>query len=146
MAYYKNILLVDDDKDDQEFFIEIMQEVDSSTTWTIADNGKHALTLLSNRHPLRPDFILLDIYMPVMDGFEFLGIIKNDAQYKHIPVVVLSTSRGYCEKCYEMGACLYIVKPTSSSLYRAIILDLLSRDIEEDCDELRAIYEPKGRW
>jgi CheY-like chemotaxis protein len=141
MTRYKNILLVDDDKDDQEVFVEVLQAVDASLTWAIADNGKLALDLLPTLLPQKPDIIFLDINMPVMDGFGFLRRIKAMDEYKDIPVLILSTSPVGVENAYALGACLFLSKPYSMPAYIALVKLLLSRDVVSDCDELRAMLE-----
>jgi len=61
----------------------------------------------------KPCLILLDLNMPVMNGFEFLKIIKSDASLKCIPVVVLTTSTEPSDKydSYELGIGGYMAKP-----------------------------------
>jgi CheY-like chemotaxis protein len=140
MAIQKSILLIDDDRDDQEFFADAMNEFSSPAPWLIADNGQHAFDLLAE--PMnKPRLIFLDLNMPVMDGFQFLKLIKAHATLHEIPIVVLTTSFNDCERCYQMGAALYIPKPTSLKIYTKIIADLLSRDVEKERDELRKLYK-----
>src|SRR4051812_37616135 len=115
MTRYKNILLVEDDLDDRLFFTEALQAVLPSATCTIADNGKHALDLLEAFQ--LPDIIFLDTSLPIMNGIEFLRIIKGDDFYKEIPVVILASSRFNVEGWYEEGALLYIIKPVSEDAF-----------------------------
>jgi two-component system response regulator len=63
----------------------------------------------------RPDLILLDLNMPRMSGKEALAAIQADSCLRSIPVIILTTSREECEvqRCYELGANTYIVKPLS---------------------------------
>ncbi len=56
-------------------------------------HGREALDALEGG--LRPQAILLDLMMPVMNGFELLQVLKSDARWEDIPVVVLSANRGY---------------------------------------------------
>ena len=62
-----------------------------------------------------PDLILLDINMPIMDGFEFLDNIKSAERTKHIPVIVFTTSSSNVDvmKSYQKYANSYIVKPSN---------------------------------
>jgi CheY-like chemotaxis protein len=142
MTNYKNLLLIEDDKDDQEFFTEVLSGVYHSVSCEIASNGHKALQLLPTLSTV-PDLIFLDLNMPVMDGREFLRLIKTDAMYaafSHIPVVILTTSGLDKQKCYELGACLYITKPTSINAFRDILKHVLSRDVVKDSEILRAIF------
>ena len=67
----KYILLVDDDIDDQEFFIDALGAIENANLFGVANNGKEALALLANSVPL-PDHIFMDFNMPVMNGIECL--------------------------------------------------------------------------
>src|SRR5690606_15096322 len=90
-SWYKNyravsmvVLNVDDDAEDREFFRDALREIDSSITCLVAGNAMEALTLLKTRHPL-PDFIFLDINMPMMDGKQCLKALKAMEQFQSIP-------------------------------------------------------------
>lgn len=80
----------------------------------IAQNGLDALEVLKR---MKPAAIILDIMMPVMNGFEFMKEIKEDTALKEIPVIVLSAlpSINNQEKVLSMGAYDYILKPFKSS-------------------------------
>ncbi|ETR72296.1 MAG: response regulator receiver modulated metal dependent phosphohydrolase [Candidatus Magnetoglobus multicellularis str. Araruama] len=75
-----------------------------------AVNGKDALDVITVS---KPDLILCDIAMPVMDGFELCRIIQADDSLKLSPFVVMSTNseRGHMKRMLEIGAAAYIVKP-----------------------------------
>ncbi len=78
-----------------------------------AENGKEALTKMEQE---KPHLVLLDLLMPVMDGFEVLKRLKNDAEFKGIPVLVL-TGHGSMEnreRAYQLGADDLITKPTTA--------------------------------
>lgn len=62
---------------------------------------------------LRPKVLLLDLNMPKMDGFAVLKNIRNDGDLRHLPVVVLTTSKAEQDRMesYELGVNAYIVKP-----------------------------------
>ena len=80
---------------------------------SVAGNGKEALELL--RDPLkRPGLILLDLSMPVMDGYQACKLIKGSPDLKDIPVVFFTASNSMVnieEQVKEFGAADYIVKP-----------------------------------
>ena len=79
-----------------------------------AKNGIDGLEALKR---IKPEAIILDIMMPVMNGFEFLEKIKEDAALKNLPVIVLSAlpSIDNQEKVLSLGAYDYMVKPFKSS-------------------------------
>lgn len=117
----KRILLVDDDMDDSELFLEAMGEIDSSITCYNACDGEQALEKLQQIQP--PDMIFLDINMPRMDGWQCLSILKSNPVYSNIPVIMYSTSSHQREvnRALELGAKGFFAKPES---YKELIVTL----------------------
>jgi len=78
---------------------------------TMAGDGEEALTTLQ-KGDTKPDVILLDVMMPKMSGFDVLRKVKEDANLKSIPVILLTNLAGQAdaEKGLELGAVLYLVK------------------------------------
>jgi len=77
----------------------------------VADNGQMALERL-NEHPA-VDAVLMDIMMPVMDGFEAMRRIRADARFKELPLIAV-TAKAMAEdrrRCMEAGASDYLSKP-----------------------------------
>lgn len=90
------------------------------------ENGKQALELI-NEH--KPDLVILDVMMPIMDGFEVLRSIKAEPETANIPVIML-TAKGMEEdvlKGFESGAVDYMVKPFSVSELAARVKTNLDR-------------------
>jgi len=83
-----SILLVEDDRDSREALAFILEE--AGHTVASAGNGREALELLDEDEP--PDLILLDLMMPVMNGWEFLGERKRRPRLASIPVMVLTAA------------------------------------------------------
>jgi len=106
------VLLIDDDKDDQEIFQKELKKFNSSIKFLSAYNGQEGLDIL-NKHSA--DYIFLDINMPVMNGIDALKLIKKDESLKNIPVIIYSTSdgRAYKKMALDLGASSYFTKPTS---------------------------------
>lgn len=75
MKKVSTILIVDDDEDDKEMFIEVVSEIDNSTNCIQASNGYEALEILEKNISL-PDLIFLDLNMPRMNGKQCLQSIK----------------------------------------------------------------------
>ncbi|WP_370624103.1 response regulator [Tenacibaculum sp. AHE15PA] len=92
-----------------------------------AKNGEEALEILEDKSNL-PDLILLDLNMPKMNGIEFLSILKNNDDLKHIPTVILTTSDNQkdLEECYRIGVSGYILKPLKHEDYVNKIETVLS--------------------
>jgi two-component system response regulator len=70
-----------------------------------------------------PDLILLDLNLPRMSGREVLGQIKADARWRHIPVIILSSSAAEQDiaRSYALHANAYVVKPVDLDSFRAAI-------------------------
>ena len=92
-----------------------------------AINGLAALELLrgtAGREPImQPVLILLDINMPVMNGIEFLQVMRDDSELKNIPVVVLSSSDEERDvvSAYNFNVAGYIVKPVEPEQFKDAI-------------------------
>jgi CheY-like chemotaxis protein len=84
-------LLVEDDPEDQEFFLDALHSVSSSTGCYAVSNGEEALFFLQHER-ITPDFIFTDVNMPRMGGLEFLKTIKQIETLQDIPVIVYSSS------------------------------------------------------
>ncbi|KWW50350.1 hypothetical protein AWW69_15665 [Bacillus cereus] len=109
------ILAVDDDPEDFEFFTEAVMDIDKSIVVLTATNGQQALDLLNNLI-IAPDFIFLDINMPVMDGRKCLEAIRGNPRFRDIRVVMYSTTTNKEEirQCKLMNAG-FLVKPDKFS-------------------------------
>lgn len=110
------ILLVDDDEDDREIFIEAAKEVDDTITCLSASDGMEALTYLRDDRNDLPDFIFLDLRMPGISGEECLAEIKQETRMSKVPVIVYTTSQdvGESVKLKQRGAAHFASKPASS--------------------------------
>jgi len=111
----KKILIVDDDA--RNIFVLAAVLENYNATIYEAENGKAALELLKAE---KIDLILMDIMMPVMDGYEAIKEIRKDDILKHIPIIALTAKalKGDRGKCIEAGADDYISKPVD---YDALI-------------------------
>jgi CheY-like chemotaxis protein len=100
------ILVVDDDPD----ILEALSEILESEGFGVrrARNGREALDSLGAQ---LPGLILLDLMMPVMDGWEFVEQIRPRRDWAEIPVIVLSADRNVSSKARSLGAVGYLAKP-----------------------------------
>ncbi len=117
------ILVVDDDPDDIELFLEAVGEVDNTIECMTAENGEEALRLLKSKTSQRPDFIFLDLNMPRLNGKQLLAYLKNKTAFSDIPVSILTTSKlkEDKEETQSLGALNFITKPEKfADLVRAI--------------------------
>ena len=116
------ILYADDDSDDCELLVEALEKIDPTIECRMANDGRQALKALDECDNL-PDYIFLDVNMPVMDGKDCLVELKKDDRYKEIPVVIYSTTKdeGEITALYELGAVDFLPKPNSfEELYRSL--------------------------
>ncbi|MDR1390232.1 MAG: response regulator [Treponema sp.] len=100
------VLVVDDVEMNRLILEEILKDEYSLLS---AENGRQALEVLKTQTVL-PKIILLDIFMPVMNGYELLEIMKADNDYKRIPVIFITTSDSESE-ALSAGAVDFISKP-----------------------------------
>jgi CheY-like chemotaxis protein len=102
----KRILVVDDDPDIRETLAELLQEEGYGVT--SAAHGGEALSAL--RTEPRPGLILLDLMMPIMDGWQFRAEQRRDASIASIPVVIISAT-GRDDVVSALGAAQFLKKP-----------------------------------
>lgn len=109
------ILLVDDDEDDRQLFIEAAKELDNTIICLSASDGMEALSYLQDQRNDVPDFIFLDLRMPGLSGEECLMEIKKEPRLAPVPVIVYTTSRDIQEsrRLKQLGASHFASKPVS---------------------------------
>lgn len=117
-----SILLADDDADDRMLALEALDESRLVNEMRVVEDGEELLDYLHRRGKYlnpddspRPGLILLDLNMPRKDGREALAEIKADPELRHIPVIVLTTSRAEEDiyRTYDLGVSSFITKPVT---------------------------------
>ena len=122
-----NVLLVEDSEDDVELTLEALKDSRVLMEVHVVADGVSAMAFLRREGEYadkpRPDLILLDLNLPLMDGREVLMEIRADPNLTDIPVVVLTTSEdeGDILKAYKLHANCYISKPVDFSRFTEII-------------------------
>jgi len=112
-----NILLVEDNPADVRLTREVLRSSSRPLTLHVARDGEQALAMLARDGDYRalpePDLVLLDLNLPRLDGREVLAWLKAHPQLKHIPVIILSTSKADSDvaACYQLHANCYLQKP-----------------------------------
>jgi CheY-like chemotaxis protein len=111
-----NILLLEDDHLDTMDIKRTLDKMNILYKITVAKNGEEGISLLKEMERL-PDVVLIDINMPRMNGFEFLEIIRNTEEWKHLKCFILTTSKEEAEKATarKLGTSGYIIKPLKLS-------------------------------
>ena len=122
-----NVLLVEDSEDDVELTLEALKDSRVLMEVHVVADGISAMAFLrcegEYTDKRRPDLILLDLNLPLMDGREVLKEIRADPNLTDIPVVVLTTSEdeGDILKAYKLHANCYISKPVDFLRFTGII-------------------------
>jgi CheY-like chemotaxis protein len=113
------ILYAEDDPEDVEVFREAIKAIDSSiacivVACIVAKDGIEALEVLENALIL-PDYIFLDVNMPLLDGRECLMRIRAAKEYSEIPVIIYTTStrKNDITDFKSLGATEYVIKPNT---------------------------------
>jgi chemotaxis family two-component system response regulator Rcp1 len=125
-----DILLVEDNAGDVRLTQEVLKGSKVHNNLIVATNGKEALNCLRRQGKYssspRPDLILLDLNLPVMDGREVLQQIKEDSDLKRIPVVILTTSKAEEDilKTYNLHANCYVTKPVDLDQFVKVVKSL----------------------
>jgi len=126
------IVIAEDDVDDQFLLQTAFDEVGTDYQVKFVSNGVDLVTYLSTCYGTDgqtsqlPSLIILDLNMPKKDGREVLKDIKSHKLYKSIPVLIFTTTKNAMEvqRCYELGANSYIVKPVSFDKLLQIIREI----------------------
>jgi CheY-like chemotaxis protein len=123
---YKNILLIDDDSDDADVFIEAINSLDKNITCFAETNPIKALEFLTSTETL-PDLIFLDYNMPVLNGNEFIEKMRAVEELQPIPVILYSS---YSETAADQLSIIhdterYITKPHTFTELTAVLKSIL---------------------
>src|SRR5687768_12018496 len=111
MMKTKYCLLVEDDPEDQELFIDALQSIAETVGCYAVSNGEEALFALL-QEDFRPDYIFTDVNMPRMNGFEFLKQLRGIEKFRSIPVIMFSSdySDEQIHKAKALGATAFYPK------------------------------------
>ena len=121
------VLLVEDSPGDVRLTREAFRDANESIHLHVASDGVEAMAFLrregEHANAPRPDFILLDLNLPRMDGREVLSIIKADDLLKTIPTVILTTSEAEADivKSYQLQANCYLSKPVQLDAFESLV-------------------------
>jgi CheY-like chemotaxis protein len=126
------ILLVEDDPGHTRLIEKNLRRANIKNEIHFATNGQEALDYLfgegeyENKHHAGHLLVLLDLNMPVLDGYQVLQRMKGDERTKRIPVIILTTTDDPREvsRCYELGCNVYITKPVDYEQFSEAIRKL----------------------
>ncbi len=128
MKKNKQILLVEDDLYSSETLKFALEAKGHKVT--LATNGRDALNMVNSEIP---QLIILDIMMPKMDGYHFCRLLKFDARFKHIPVIIVSSKIQEADRKLGLacGGDEYITKPYDLNMLINTVEKYLDNLIEE---------------
>jgi CheY-like chemotaxis protein len=122
-----DVLLVEDSPGDVRLTREAFREANDAVRLHVASDGVEAMAFLrregAHAAAPRPDFILLDLNLPRMDGREVLEHIKADPSLRTIPTVILTTSEADSDilRSYELNANAYLKKPVTLDAFESLV-------------------------
>ena len=124
----KQLLLVEDDLYSAETLKFALEAKGHDVT--LATNGRDALNMVNDD---MPQLIILDVMMPKMDGYHFCRLIKFDARYKHIPIIIVSSKIQDADRELGLacGANEYIAKPYDLGMLTDTVEKYLHDTVEE---------------
>jgi two-component system, response regulator len=118
MRYDKNIIIIEDNANEALLAERFLIKINPDFQISVSGDGQKAIDYLRNcgvpeTNNVLPDLILLDLRLPVVDGFEVLRLLRQDINLKHIRVIVFT---GFLEDeeiltCYRLGANAFVTKP-----------------------------------
>jgi len=120
----RSVLVLDDDRDVSQTIKDVIE--DQGYRAICVGNGREALAVLEQEHP---DLMLIDVFMPVMNGVEFLKVIKNNALLSKIPRVIMTAANDR----------MIGVKEDVSVIYKPVDFDALKRLLHKYCEAAPAL-------
>jgi CheY-like chemotaxis protein len=132
VADLRPILLVEDNPRDLELTQAALQKCNLANEVVVARDGAEALDYLYRREAFssrpvgHPAVVLLDLKLPKVDGLELLEMVKSDPALRHVPIVMLTSSREEQDvvKSYDLGVNAFVVKPVDFGEFFQAIRDL----------------------
>jgi CheY-like chemotaxis protein len=135
------ILLVEDDRDEQEIFSWILEEISTEIKLVCAADGVEAMQLLTNNTGLSPDYIFLDVNMPRMNGLECLHALRQVDRLANIPVYLYSTAKevDVLKQSHRIGPIGFVHKEANTDFVRQKLVEIL----HEQTGPSRHVHHPE---
>ena len=110
------VLMVEDNLADATLISDLLKDIGAPVNLTVAENGKKALDILEKMtgEPTKPDLVILDLNLPMVDGFDILAYLKATMSLLSVPVLVMTGSMNKDDekRARSMGA-NYCIKPST---------------------------------
>jgi CheY-like chemotaxis protein len=117
------LLYIDDDDEDLDIFREALNETNLPFKCITTRDGLEGLAILESNVP---QYIFLDVHMPIMNGFQILKTIRTQTRLKEVPVIMVSTAFSNENELLKDGATSFMVKPATISEYCITLKALLT--------------------
>lgn len=127
MTKIVEILIVDDSVEDIDLMMEALEGTKLANNVSVVHDGVEALSFLRKQgkysNASTPALVFLDLNMPKKDGREVLEELKSDESLKHIPIVILTTSKDEEDiaKAYKAHANCYVTKPVDIQQFAKVV-------------------------
>ena len=127
MPIPKKCFFIDDDEDDRDFFCTAIQTIDPEIECLFAKDGANAIEQLT-KTDITPDFIFIDMNMPLMDGKQCLAEINQIERLKNAQIYIYSTSGNpkLIDEILAMGAREFLIKPTSMNALEHLLKEIVA--------------------
>lgn len=125
----KKIIIAEDNRADVELFRFCMDESPVAADLVHVEDGKSLIDYVEATPLNDTFFILLDMHLPGMDGFEILDHLKEKGQLGGVPVLTISSLPGqhFLANCLAHGSSQHYLKPTALDQYEDMVKDILQR-------------------
>jgi CheY-like chemotaxis protein len=142
-----DVLLIDDNQSDIKLTLHVMNEENPSRRVHVIRDGEEAMSFILGQHKQaaahKPTLglVLLDLKLPKLNGFEILQALRQQSDFKTLPVVVLSSSNQDRDvnRSYELGANGYVQKPVDFDTFRSVIRRIVAYWLDTNLTPLMAL-------
>lgn len=125
-----SILYAEDDEEDRFFFLEAVRSANEYIRIIPVENGQEVIDYLRKLEADQefPAAIVSDLRMPLRDGLGMLRIVKQELQWKHIPVILFSTSSSHSDiaTATQLSAAAFFTKPSTYDELLNVVKDILA--------------------
>lgn len=123
----ENILIVDDDNEDSEFFTLVVNQIDPAIKVEIATNRDELFEHLRNKIP---DLLFIDSFIQQHSGVSSISEIKNDRNWHNLPVIMYTgaSDKRNITSAFNAGASAYIIKPQTTSEIKKALQFVFNKD------------------
>jgi len=120
------LIFAEDDNEDWILVEDTLKECEDQCSVERVEDGEELLARLEDDTKPTPSLVMLDLKMPRMDGSEALQAIRASKRLRHIPVVIMTTSRTEADifSAYSKGANSYVLKPVTFEAMKEVLKEL----------------------